>query len=70
LVPAACAATTTALGLEYGEHTYRLVPKRGMIRVHDLRASFVTNSLANGKTEARVSARTGHKSATNAAWCP
>ncbi len=32
------------------------------VRVHDLRATFVTVSLANGKTEAWVSARTGHKS--------
>ena len=34
------------------------------VRVHDLRASFVTLSLANGKTEAWVSDRTGHKSST------
>jgi integrase len=32
------------------------------IRVHDLRATFVTVSLANGKTEPWVTARTGHKS--------
>ncbi len=32
------------------------------IRVHDLRATFVTVSLATGKTEAWVSDRTGHKS--------
>ena len=32
------------------------------IRVHDLRATFVTLSLANGKTESWVSDRTGHKS--------
>jgi integrase len=35
---------------------------RMKIRVHDLRATFVTLSLANGKTEAWVSARTGHRS--------
>lgn len=32
------------------------------IRLHDLRATFVTLSLANGKTEAWVCDRTGHKS--------
>jgi integrase len=32
------------------------------IRVHDLRASFVTLALANGKTEAWVTDRTGHRS--------
>jgi integrase len=32
------------------------------IRVHDLRGTFVTISLANNRTEAWVAARTGHKS--------
>jgi integrase len=32
------------------------------VRFHDLRATFVTVSLANGKTETWVSDRTGHKS--------
>ena len=32
------------------------------MRVHDLRATFVTVSLANGKTESWVADRTGHKS--------
>ena len=35
---------------------------RQPIRLHDLRATFVTVSLANGKTEQWVSDRTGHKS--------
>ena len=35
---------------------------RKQIRVHDLRATFVTLSLANGKTESWVADRTGHKS--------
>jgi integrase len=35
---------------------------RMKIRVHDLRATFVTISLATGKTEAWVSSRTGHRS--------
>jgi integrase len=35
---------------------------RRPIRVHDLRATFVTLSLANGKSESWVSDRTGHKS--------
>ncbi len=33
---------------------------RRALRVHDLRATFVTSSLANGKTETWVSDRTGH----------
>jgi hypothetical protein len=32
------------------------------VRVHDLRATFVTLALANGRTESWVSDRTGHKS--------
>ena len=32
------------------------------MRAYDLRATFVTLSLANGKSEAWVSARTGHRS--------
>jgi len=35
---------------------------RKQMRVHDLRGTFVTTALANGKSEAWVSARTGHKS--------
>jgi integrase len=35
---------------------------RQPIRVHDLRATFVTVSLANGKTETWVADRTGHRS--------
>ena len=35
---------------------------RQPIRMHDLRATFVTLSLANGKTEQWVTDRTGHKS--------
>jgi integrase len=34
----------------------------GKLRMHDLRGSFVTISLANGKTETWVCDRTGHKS--------
>jgi integrase len=32
------------------------------IRVHDLRGTFVTVSLANGKSESWISDRTGHRS--------
>lgn len=35
---------------------------RQPVRVHDLRGTFVTLSLANGKTEAWITDRTGHKS--------
>ncbi len=34
------------------------------IRVHDLRSTFITLALANGKTEAWVADRTGHRSST------
>ena len=37
-------------------------PGRMLLRVHDLRGSFVTLALASGKTEAWVTDRTGHKS--------
>lgn len=36
--------------------------KRGPLRAHDLRASFVTVNLALGKTEAWITDRTGHRS--------
>ena len=35
---------------------------RRPVRVHDLRATFVTISLANGKSETWVADRTGHRS--------
>jgi hypothetical protein len=35
---------------------------RQPIRIHDTRATFITTSLANGKSEAWVQDRTGHKS--------
>ena len=35
---------------------------RRKMRVHDLRGTFVTVHLANGKSEAWISDRTGHKS--------
>ncbi len=37
-------------------------PNRGMLRVHDLRGTFVTLSLANERSETWVADRTGHKS--------
>jgi len=37
-------------------------PVRQPVRVHDLRATFVTVSLANGRTETWVADRTGHRS--------
>jgi integrase len=42
---------------------------RKPVRVHDLRATFVTVSLANGKTETWVQDRTGHKSTLMIARC-
>lgn len=38
--------------------------RRQPVRVHDLRGTFVTLNLANGKTETWVADRTGHKSST------
>jgi len=38
--------------------------ERRPIRAHDLRATFITIALANGKTEAWVMDRTGHRSST------
>jgi hypothetical protein len=35
---------------------------RRQIRIHDLRATFITLALANGRTEAWVQDRTGHRS--------
>ncbi len=40
---------------------------RRPIRIHDCRATFITLALANGKTEAWVTARTGHKSSAQVA---
>lgn len=44
------------------EELHEATDERARIRVHDLRATFVTTSLANGQTETWVSDRTGHKS--------
>ncbi len=41
---------------------FERTPTRQPIRLHDLRATFVTISLANGKSETWVSDRTGHRS--------
>ncbi len=44
------------------EALFERTTARRPIRVHDLRATFVTVSLANGRTETWVADRTGHKS--------
>jgi len=41
---------------------YETSKTRRQIRVHDLRATFVTLALATGRTETWVADRTGHKS--------
>jgi integrase len=41
---------------------FQSTAERRQIRVHDLRGTFVTIALANGKSEAWVSDRTGHRS--------
>jgi hypothetical protein len=48
-------------GVDRGE-LFEKGKSRMPIRLHDLRATFVTVSLANGKTEQWVSDRTGHRS--------
>src|SRR5436305_11394644 len=40
----------------------RAQKERMQIRVHDLRGTFVTLALANGKSESWISDRTGHRS--------
>lgn len=50
-----------AAGVDRAE-LYRQSAARRRIGVHDLRATFVTISLATGKTEAWVQDRTGHRS--------
>ncbi len=50
-----------AAGVKRAELTERSAVRRP-IRLHDLRATFVTLSLAAGRSEAWVSDRTGHKS--------
>ncbi len=54
-------AHLAAAGVERGE-LFERTAKRRPIRTHDLRATFVTLSLAAGKTEAWVADRTGHRS--------
>jgi integrase len=44
------------------EQLFERTATRRPIRIHDLRATFVTVNLANGKTEAWVCDRTGHRS--------
>jgi len=44
------------------EQLYERSASRRPLRAHDLRATFVTVSLANGKTETFVADRTGHRS--------
>jgi integrase len=50
-----------AAGVER-EALYRMTDKRRPMRAHDLRATFITISLANGRTESWVQDRTGHAS--------
>jgi integrase len=49
-------------GISRQELTAKPTPNRSPIRAHDLRATFVTLSLANGKSEGWITDRTGHKS--------
>jgi len=52
-----------AIGLEATRpELFKTTGNRLRIRVHDLRGTFVTISLANGKSESWISDRTGHRS--------
>jgi hypothetical protein len=52
-----------AIGLaEERPELFESTAQRKQIRVHDLRGTFVTVSLANNKTESWISDRTGHRS--------
>ena len=48
-------------GVERAE-LYQATAARQQIRAHDLRATFVTTHLANGRTETWIADRTGHRS--------
>ncbi len=62
-LPAMLRAHLRTIGLhEERPELFTSTDERRQIRVHDLRGTFVTVSLANGRTEAWVSARTGHRS--------
>src|SRR5690606_39831520 len=56
-------ADLRAAGIDRGE-LFEATKARLAIRVHDLRGTFVTLALANGKTETWVADRTGHRSST------
>ena len=55
--------TADSSGIDRPE-LFALTKVRRPIRVHDLRASFVSLALANGRSEAWISDRTGHRSST------
>ncbi len=50
-----------AAGVDRAE-LYERSPARRPIRIHDLRATFITIALANGRSESWVQDRTGHRS--------
>lgn len=64
----ACAARRFRENLERAGITraelFEVSKARLPIRMHDLRATFITIGMANGKTEAWIQDRTGHKSST------
>ena len=59
-----CCAGTSALStwLKSARSCSSRLPSGSRIRVHDLRGTFVTVSLANDNTESSISDRTGHRS--------
>lgn len=56
-------AHLTAAGIDR-EDLFERTASREHIRLHDLRATFITISLANGRSESWVADRTGHRSST------
>jgi len=62
-LPALLRRHLKAIGLhEERPELFATTAERRRIRVHDLRGTFVTVALANGKSESWISDRTGHKS--------
>ena len=62
-LPTTLRAHLTEIGLKLERmELFKSTTERIRIRGHDLRDTFVTVSLANGRTEAWISDRTGHRS--------
>jgi integrase len=62
-LPAVLRSHLAELGLEQERpELFTTTPERHRMRVHDLRGTFITVSLANGHSESWISDRIGHRS--------